>query len=68
VAIVLLAAGTVWLFINKQFGEGPMLWRIAEDHALMLSDLLSLAAWAIAVILWCWPTRRPPSGIAETDS
>ena len=52
VALVLLIAGVVWWLVNKQFGEGPIIWHYAEGHALTFTDLLSVAAFVIAVLLW----------------
>lgn len=56
-ALVLLIAGVIWWLVNKQFGEGPTLWHYAEGHALKLTDLISVAAWGVAVDLWLRPRR-----------
>jgi hypothetical protein len=58
VAVVLLIGGFVWWLVIKQFGEGPTLWHYAEGHALMLTDLLSVAGWAVAVMLWLLPRQH----------
>ena len=60
VALVLLVAGVVWWLVNKQFGEGPIIWHYAEGHAVTLTDLLSIAAWGVAVILWLRPGSTHP--------
>jgi hypothetical protein len=42
-AAVLALEGLVWLVLDKWF-EGPTLVRIADDHGLVLADLVGLAA------------------------
>lgn len=58
-ALIFLAAGVVWLFVNKQFDEGPMLWHVAEGHALMLTDVATLLAWAVGAFLWFFSPASP---------
>ena len=60
VALLLIVAGIIWWLVNKQLGEGPILWHYAEGHALTFTDLLSVAAFAVAVLLWL-PRRSSAS-------
>ncbi|GAB2641277.1 hypothetical protein ABI214_00495 [Prescottella soli] len=48
-ALVFVAA--VWVFVNGPLEVG-VLWTFTPDHGLTVADLLSLAAWAIAVSAW----------------
>ncbi len=52
VSIGLAAAGGVWLGINKSVGEGRTLIWISTGHGLTTADVLSLAAFAAAGLLW----------------
>ena len=51
-ALAFAGFGVAWLLVNKQFSEGPMIWHVAHEHALMLTDLIAVAAWAVALLLW----------------
>jgi hypothetical protein len=42
-AFALALEGVVWLLADKWF-EGPLLVRFADDHGLVLADLVGLAA------------------------
>ena len=59
VALVLLVLGIAWWLVNKSFGEGPILWHYAEGHAITLTDLISVAAWIAAVLVWRHPRNQP---------
>jgi hypothetical protein len=48
-AVALALEGVIWLLADKWF-EGPILVRIADDHGLVLADLVGLAAVIGAVI------------------
>jgi hypothetical protein len=58
-AVVLVVLGIVWILINGPV-EGPILFKFAPDHGLTTADLLSLAAFVLAVLLWFDRTREPP--------
>ena len=60
-AVSLVAAGIVWLLVDKSFGEGPTLLVLSTTHGVTASDLLSLLAFGIAaVLLWSSGKRRRP--------
>jgi hypothetical protein len=48
-AALLALEGVVWLFVDKWF-EGPKLIRFGPDHALVLADLVGLAAICAAAV------------------
>ncbi|MFC9553310.1 hypothetical protein ACFTWF_20890 [Rhodococcus sp. NPDC056960] len=50
-----VAAAVLWLFGNGPL-EGQVLWEFDATHGLTVSDLLSVAAIAIAV--WTFATTR----------
>ena len=53
---LLVLAGLVWLRVSQGL-EGPVLLVVTPEHGLTTADLLSLAAFAVAVIL-VWPERK----------
>jgi hypothetical protein len=48
-AAVLALEGLVWLVLDKWF-EGPILVRVADDHGLVLADLVGLVAVFVAAV------------------
>jgi hypothetical protein len=60
---LLVAAGTVWLAVNKQVGEGPVLLTVATNHGLTTADLASLGAFAAAA--WLVHRTRPINPSSE---
>ena len=57
-ALALVAAGVIWLLINKSVDEGPTLLVVAEGHGVTVADLASLAALVVAGMLWRRPRTR----------
>lgn len=55
-AVILVAAGLVWLRVDEPI-EGRVLLELTPNHGITSADLLSVAAFAAAVIL-LWPGRR----------
>jgi hypothetical protein len=45
----LVVCAVVWPFVNGPL-EGHILWRIDEQHGITVSDLLSVAALAVAAV------------------
>ncbi|RDI32357.1 hypothetical protein DEU38_10388 [Rhodococcus sp. AG1013] len=50
-ATALVSVAVVWVFANGPL-EGGVLWSLSPEHGLTVSDLLSVAAVAIAVSAW----------------
>ncbi|BBY28633.1 hypothetical protein [Mycolicibacterium sediminis] len=46
---VLLTSAVVWPLTNGPL-EGPVLWTLSADHGITVSDLLSVAAVALAAV------------------
>ena len=59
-AAATVAAAVLWLFGNGPL-EGQVLWEFDATHGLTVSDLLSVAAVAIAVWTFSTTGDRPPS-------
>ena len=64
-AAVLVAVAMLWLSVNQPM-EGPILITVSPKHGLTASDLLSVAGFAVALILVIGrrhgtirPRRRP---------
>jgi hypothetical protein len=50
---VLAAVAIVWLVVNKQVEEGPVLVRLTDDHGLVAADLVGLAGLVFAgALIW----------------
>jgi hypothetical protein len=58
-AAILVVLGVVWLLVNGPV-EGAILLKFDADHGLTVADLLSLAAFAMAVVLWFDRSKAPP--------
>ena len=56
----MVAAGVVWLLINKSVDEGPTLLVVGEGHGVTVADLASLAAFIAAGLLWHQPRPTRP--------
>ena len=57
-AVVLVLLGVLWILVNQPY-EGPTLVRLSYNHSITTADLLSVAAFAVAVALWFGrPHRR----------
>jgi len=54
-AVILVCAGIVWLRINEKI-EGRVLFEVSRNHGFTTADLLSVAAFAAAVVI-AWPAR-----------
>ncbi|QBJ96017.1 hypothetical protein ERC79_08555 [Rhodococcus sp. ABRD24] len=50
-AFALTAVAVVWVFASGKL-EGDILWSFSRDHGVTMSDLLSVAAVAIAASAW----------------
>ncbi|WP_305092773.1 hypothetical protein [Prescottella sp. R16] len=47
----LVALAVTWVFVNGPL-EGHILWTLTPEHGVTVSDLLSVAAVAVAVRTW----------------
>jgi len=60
-AACLAALAVTWLFANGTL-EGQILWSLTATHGLTVSDLLSVAAVALAVRTWRHHGRHEAPG------
>jgi hypothetical protein len=56
-AVILALLGIAWLTVDHDF-EGGVLVTVSQDHGLVTSDLVGLAAIGVAVWLWFRRSRR----------
>ena len=55
-AVAVAAVGVMWVVVNKPV-EGPTLLVLSRHHGVTAADLLSAAAFLIALALWVVPAR-----------
>ncbi len=60
--VILVLLSLVWLTVDREF-EGPVLWNLDGDHGLVLSDLVALAGFGVAI--WLWLRRRAAHAPAD---
>ena len=56
-ALILVLAGVVWALVNGPV-EGPVLITFTPSMGLTVADLLSIALFAAAAVVW-WRPRQP---------
>jgi hypothetical protein len=56
-AVALAVVSVLWLLVNKDAAEGPVLWSVSSHHGLTATDLGGVAGLGVAA--WRgWRARR----------
>ena len=58
-AVLLAGVSLSWLMVNAPM-EGRTLFVLSYTHGVTEADLASIAGFAMAVVVWFIPPRRPP--------